>query len=102
VRGYLTRKKTQPRLQGLVKIRAVRANMAKMEEIANQLKQEKDTMLKHVKEIQKMIEVALQTIKADDNITAAKIETLYADIMAKVEAQMGTMKIKLNVSVLQD
>jgi myosin VI len=98
VRGHLARKKHQPRLKGLVKIRAVRTNMAKMEEIANQLKKEKDFMLKQVKDIQQTIEIALKTIKSDPKITPAMIDKLYADIMAKVEAQMGTMKIKLNVS----
>jgi myosin VI len=99
VRGHLARKKHQPRLKGLVKIRAVRSNMAKMEEIANQLKKEKDVMLKQVKDIQQAIEIALKTIKTDPKITAAAIDKLYADIMAKVETQMGSMKIKLNVRI---
>lgn len=63
IRGFLARKQHQPRIKGMVKIKTIRTNMANMEQIANQLKEEKESMLKSVKDIQATIENAVQTIK---------------------------------------
>lgn len=63
LRGYLARKQHQPRYKGVVKINDIRRNMKQMEEIANQLKGERDTMLKHMKDIGTQIDVAISKIK---------------------------------------
>lgn len=63
MRGYLARKQHQPRIKGIVKINAVRRNMKQMEDIANQLKGERDTMLKHMKDIEMQIDLAINKIK---------------------------------------
>lgn len=63
LRGYLARKQHQPRVKGIVKINAIRSNMKQMEEIAGQLKGERETMLKHMKEIEAQIDVAISKIK---------------------------------------
>lgn len=63
IRGYIARKQHQPRYKGIAKINTIRRNMNQMEEIANQLKGERDTMLKHIKDIDAQIDVAIKKIK---------------------------------------
>lgn len=63
LRGYLARKQHQPRIKGIVKINKIRQNMKQMGEIANQLKGERETMLKHMKDIESQIDVAIKNIK---------------------------------------
>lgn len=63
IRGYLARKQHQPRFKGIAKINNIRRNMKQMEEIAGQLKGERETMLKHMKDIETQIDVAVKKIK---------------------------------------
>lgn len=63
LRGYLARKQHQPRYKGITKINGIRRNMKQMEEIASQLKGERDTMLKHMKDIEVQIDAAIKKIK---------------------------------------
>lgn len=65
LRGYLARKQHQPRVKGIVKINAIRSNMKQMEDIAGQLKAERETMLKHMKEIETQIDAAINKIKVN-------------------------------------
>lgn len=67
IRGYLARKQHQPRIKGITKINAIRRNMKQMEDIANQLKGERETMLKHMKEIETQIDLAIKKIKVSEN-----------------------------------
>lgn len=66
LRGYLARKQHQPRIKGITKINAIRRNMKQMEDIANQLKGERETMLKHMKEIETQIDLAIKKIKVSE------------------------------------
>lgn len=63
VRGYLARKQHQPRVKGIIKISSIKKNMAQMENIATQLKNDKESMLIQVKEVNQMIDAAIKTIK---------------------------------------
>jgi len=63
VRGFLARKQHQPRYKGIGKINAIKNNMKQMEEVANQLKSERESMLKHIKAIEVDINGAIQKIK---------------------------------------
>lgn len=63
IRGYLARKQHQPRYRGIIKINGISADVKKMQEIANQLKAEKDTMLKQIKDVQEQIQLAVKKIK---------------------------------------
>lgn len=63
IRGFLARKQHQPRFRGITKINEIKCNMTQMEQIANQLKNEKDSMLVHIKDIQKAVDLAIQKIK---------------------------------------
>lgn len=63
IRGYLARKQHQPRYRGILKINGISADVKKMQEIANQLKKEKDSMLKQIKDIEEQIQLAIKKIK---------------------------------------
>lgn len=63
LRGYLARKQHQPRYKGIAKINAIRRNMKQMEEIANQVKKERESMLNQIKEIDGQIDLAIKKIK---------------------------------------
>lgn len=63
IRGYLARKQHQPRYRGIIKINSISADVKKMQEIANQLKAEKESMLKQIKDIEEQIHMAVKKIK---------------------------------------
>lgn len=63
IRGYLARKQHRPRYKGIVKINGVKSNVKQMETIANQLKNERDLMLKQLKEFEVQIDTAIKMIK---------------------------------------
>lgn len=65
IRGFLARKQHQPRFRGITKINEIKCNMTQMEQIANQLKNEKDSMLVHIRDIQKAVDMAIQKIKVE-------------------------------------
>lgn len=63
LRGYLARKQHQPRYKGITKIKAVMSNMKQMEGIANQLKGEREMVLKQIKDIEIQVDSAIQKIR---------------------------------------
>lgn len=67
IRGFLARKQHQPRFRGITKINEIKCNMTQMEQIANQLKNDKDSMLVHIRDIQKAVDMAIQKIKVLKN-----------------------------------
>ncbi|XP_055588992.1 myosin heavy chain 95F isoform X2 [Uranotaenia lowii] len=95
IRGYLARKRHQPRIKGIIKINAIKTNMGKMQEIANELKSERDNMLRQVADVQRAIEEAVRKIKGNPKITQAEIDGLYGGVMSKIDAQMKMIHIKL-------
>ncbi|XP_058443586.1 myosin heavy chain 95F isoform X1 [Malaya genurostris] len=95
VRGYQARKQHQPRIKGIVKIKAIKTSLGKMQEIANQLKAERESMLKQVVDVTRAIDDAIRKIKANPKISAAEIDSLHNGVMAKIDAQMKMIHIKL-------
>lgn len=59
----MARKQHQPRVKGIIKISSIKKNMSQMENIATQLKNDKESMLIQVKEVNQMIDAAIKTIK---------------------------------------
>lgn len=63
MRGFVARKQHQHRYKGIAKINAIRQNMKQIEGVANQLKSEKESMLKQMKDIETQIDLAIKKIK---------------------------------------
>jgi myosin-6 len=63
IRGYLARRQHRPRYKGIIKINALRRNVKEMETITNQLRGERDSMLKQLRDIDQQIDIAIKKIK---------------------------------------
>lgn len=63
VRGWMTRRETGPRIKGLARIRALYSQMEPMRAIISQLKKEKDTAKKRVKNLEKDMDDAITKIQ---------------------------------------
>lgn len=100
IRGYLARKKHQPRMRGILKLNAIKTNLALTKDIATQLKGGKDSTLKQVQEIEQLIENACNRIKSDSKIQATTIDSLYADIMARINNQNNLLNKQLQVNFI--
>lgn len=66
-----------------------------MEEIANQLKGDKDQLVKCVNEIQHLIDGSIHKIKSNPNITANQIKAIHDEISKKMDSEMSMLKQKL-------
>lgn len=97
VRGFLARKQHQPRYRGIMKIKAVKANMTKSAEIASQLKGNKDNILRHADEVEQLINNSVRKIRTEDKINPKIIDKLYADIIAKIDNHNNLLKNELQV-----
>ncbi|XP_026322263.1 myosin heavy chain 95F [Hyposmocoma kahamanoa] len=92
IRGYLVRRRHQPRYRGIAKIRALTNNLKEMETTAGQLKKEKASMLKNIENLRNDIVNACSTIKRNDKISRMEIDQLYSDVVKKVETQMSVLQ----------
>lgn len=63
IRGYLARRQHRPRFKGIIKINSLRSNVKEMETIAHQLKQDRDSMMKQLKDLELQIDTAIKKIK---------------------------------------
>lgn len=95
VRGHLARRAHRPRITGVRKIRALRANLAQLENIARQLKSDSESVLRNVQEIGVVIDKAIDHIKATSKISAAEIDALYEKMLAHVNKQSAALNVKL-------
>lgn len=96
VRGHLARRRHQPRIKGIRKINSVREKIKLTEQIANQLKSDKESTLVQVAEIYKLIDSCVVKIKTNPKITSADIDKDYAGIMVKVDQETAALKKKLD------
>jgi myosin-6 len=95
IKGYLTRKKHGPRIKALAKIKGVESNLKKMESIAGQLKKDKDAMANEINKLKNEITATIDRIKKDDKIKPAAVDSLYTQLVAKVDQQMGALQKKV-------
>lgn len=95
IRGHLARRRHQPRIKGIAKIKLIKKSINQTEQVANQLKSEKESMLQQVKEIYLLIDNSVNKIKSDPKITPAAIDAMYAEIMKKVDKETAALKKKL-------
>lgn len=65
IRGYLARKQHQPRYKGIMKIKAIKINLSKTEDIAKQLRSNKEVVLKQVREVEQLIDRSVAKIKVN-------------------------------------
>lgn len=68
VRGYLVRKRHQPRYRGILKIKSLENNLLDMESVTAQLKKEKENAKKNIENLRNSIKNACATIKVPENL----------------------------------
>ena len=91
IRGYLVRKKHQPRYRGIAKIKAVEDNLRKMHAIAEQLKADRDKMQANIRDVQASLTAAVAKIRANPSIGAPAIDQQYADIMRSIDTNTHSL-----------
>ncbi|XP_070491235.1 myosin heavy chain 95F isoform X2 [Chironomus tepperi] len=95
VRGYLARRQHRPRFKGIIKINALKSNVKEMETIANQLKQDRESMMKQLKDIELQIDTAIKKIKSNEKIKSSEIDGFLSQLTNKANQQMNTIRVKL-------
>ncbi|XP_028177152.1 myosin heavy chain 95F isoform X6 [Ostrinia furnacalis] len=92
IRGYLVRKRHQPRYKAIAKITALHHNLKQMDTVVGQLKKEKDSAQKNIENLRNSIKSACATIKGNEKITRAEIDQLYSKLTKDVEMQMTSLQ----------
>lgn len=95
IRGYLARRRHQPRISGVRKLGALKLNLSQMENIAKQLKKDADAVAGNVRNVYGQVEQAIQQIKANQRITPKEVDALCESILAAVNKQSAELKVKL-------
>lgn len=104
-----------------MKIKAIKMNLSKTEEIANQLRSNKEAVLKQVRDVEQLIDRSVAKIKVnifvtlisrplffalhcrllssqmDRKIKSKEIDEIYADIMVKIDNQNNLLRSQLQV-----
>lgn len=95
IRGYLARRRHQPRISGVRKLGALKANVAQMENIARQLKRDAEVVAGNVRNVYGQVEQAIARIKADQRMPAKEVDALCESVLAAVNRQSAELKVKL-------
>lgn len=95
IRGYMARRRHQPRITGVRKLGALKVNLTQMESIAKQLKKDADSVSSNVRAVYGMVEQAIQQIKVNQGISAKEVDALCENILAQVNKQSAELKVKL-------
>ncbi|KAJ8921386.1 hypothetical protein NQ315_003002 [Exocentrus adspersus] len=95
VRGYLVRKRHGARIKTLRDIRALGANLKKIESSTAQLKKDKDVITNQINQLKTQFDTTVDRIKSDDKMDPKTVESLYTDLVAKVNQQMAALQKKL-------
>ncbi|XP_012276593.1 myosin heavy chain 95F isoform X2 [Orussus abietinus] len=91
-RMYIAKKQHQPRIKGIVKIRTLKNQLIRLQEISNQLKSAREKSVNEVKKLQSELEQAIQKIKNNPRIKSQEIDTMYNKLVEAVNRQMGTLQ----------
>lgn len=99
VRGFLARKQHQPRYRGIIKIKALRNQLIRSNEIVGQLKGNKDVISRQANDIEHLIGGYVRNIQNDARIGVKTIDSMYADIITKIDQYNNMIKAELQVSL---
>lgn len=112
VRGHLARKRHGPRINGIRKTKALETKVKQLEDIAGQLKKDKEGSIKTINSVKNEIEAAIKRIKVKQNcsnkntshmkslqreeaIDSSTIEGLYNQLLEKLNNQMNLLRQKV-------
>ncbi|XP_044727037.1 myosin heavy chain 95F isoform X2 [Chrysoperla carnea] len=95
IRGYLVRKKHMPRFKGIQKIKSLKSQVKQMQEVASQIKKDKDIIMSDINKIQSSIEETIMKIKKQDSITGSQVEALYKQLLDLTNNQMNLLQKRM-------
>lgn len=98
IRGYLARKQHQPRYRGIIKIRSLSQQLSKSTEIVGQLKGDKDVILRQANDLEHLIGGYVKNIQNDARISSKTIDSMYSDILTKIDQYNNMLKSELQVN----
>lgn len=102
IRGYLVKKKYGARIKTIKNIRALDVNLKKLEGIAHQLKKDKDLSTNGINQLKSEVSAAIDKIKKDDKIDVKTVESLYNNLVAKINQQMGSLEKKVQEQKIRE
>lgn len=102
VRGYLARKRHQPRYRGIAKIKSLKEQLHKSAGIVGQLKANKDVILRQANDVEHLIGGYVKNIQNDARISSKTIDSMYADIITKIDQYNNMLKAELQVNIKND
>lgn len=97
VRGFLARKQHQPRYRGIIKIKGLKGQLAKTNEIVGQLRGNQDAISRQASDIEHLIGGYVKNIQNDARIGSKTIDSMYADIITKIDRYNNMIKAELQV-----
>lgn len=97
VRGFLARKQHQPRYRGIIKIKTLKENLRRSEEVAGQLKGSKEMIQRQAAEVEKVISDSVRKIKMEPRINPKIIDKMYQDIVTKIDNHNNLLKTEFQV-----
>ncbi|XP_050304041.1 myosin heavy chain 95F isoform X1 [Anthonomus grandis grandis] len=95
VKGYLVRKKYGVRIRTVKNIRALDSKLKKLEEIAQQLKKDRDATSNEINKLKTELNAAISRIKTEDKLDNKTIENLYSSLVNKINQNMATLEKKI-------
>lgn len=97
VRGFLARKQHQPRYRGIIKIKSLKEKLHRSTDIVNQLRGGKDLILKKANDIEHLINGYVKNIQNDNRINPKTIDSMYSDILSKIDNYNNALQSELKV-----
>lgn len=97
VRGFLARKQHQPRYRGIIKIKSLKEKLGRSTEIVNQVKGNRDLILRQASDCEHLINGYVKNIQNDAGISSKTIDKMYTDILTKIDNYNNMLRNELQV-----
>ncbi|CAF0726267.1 unnamed protein product [Didymodactylos carnosus] len=91
VRMWRVYKQYAPRIRGLIKVKALHAQVASMEQIANQMKINKEQVVKQVQQLQQRVDELIGKI-TNTQMSSNQIENAYNDLFSAIDRELRSLK----------
>ncbi|XP_011309584.1 myosin heavy chain 95F isoform X1 [Fopius arisanus] len=92
VRMYLAKKQHQARIKGIVKMRNLKSQLGRMEEICNQLRKMRDKSLRDIQGLQVEIDAGIERIRRNERIKGVEIDAECTKLGNGVNQMMAALQ----------
>ncbi|BES87602.1 Myosin N-terminal SH3-like domain [Nesidiocoris tenuis] len=95
IRMYLARKQHRPRYKGIQKINNLQSIISRMEALIGQMKKDKDSSLKEMKNLQHEMKDSVKKIKLNPKIKPEEVNAMHTSLMNKANRELAKLQQKL-------